>query len=103
VLLDVFYGTKEEGLKKLRETGEAGPADMKSFGVLDPRRIGEIGRTVSDELILSAKLFCPAPEDLVKAIESYITVGATHIDVVTNSFQDKIQLVGEKVLPHFRD
>jgi len=102
VLLDVFFGTKEEGLKKLKETGEAGPTDFRSFGILDPRKIEEIGHSVSDELILATKWFCPTPEDLIKAIESYSEVGATHIDVVTNSFPEKIQLVGEKVLPHFQ-
>ena len=103
VLLDVFFGTKEEGLKKLKETGEAGPADMKSFGILDPRKIEEIGHTVSDDLILSAKLFCPTPEDLITTMEKYVAKGTTHIDVVTNSFPDKIELVGEKVLPHFQN
>lgn len=102
VLLDVFFGTKEEGLKKMRESGEAGPTDMRSFGILDPRKIGEIGKTVSDELILSAKWFCPTPEDLIKAVEKYINVGATHVDIVTNSFPDKIELVGSKVLPNLQ-
>jgi len=102
ILLDVFFGTKEEGLKKLKETGEAGPADMASFGVLDPRKIEEIGHSVSDDKILSTKLFCPEPEDLISAIESYVDIGVNHVDIVTNSFPDKIQLVGEKVLPHFR-
>jgi len=103
VLLDVFFGSREEGLRKLRESGEAGPTDMRSFGIFDPRKIGEIGRTVSDDLILASKWFCPTPEDLVKAIESYLEVGATHIDVVTNSFPDKIELVGTEVLPHFQN
>jgi coenzyme F420-dependent glucose-6-phosphate dehydrogenase len=102
VLLDVYFGTKEEGLKKLKETGEAGPTDFQSFGVLDPRKIEKIGHGVSDDLILASKWFCPTPEDLINAIESYTRVGATHVDVVTNSFPDKIQLVGEKVLPHFQ-
>ncbi len=102
VLLDVYFGSKEEGLKRVKETGEAGPADTAAFGILDPRMIEEIGHSVSDDKILSAKWFCPTPDDLIEAIESYVGRGATHIDVVTNSFPDKIQLVGEKVLPHFR-
>jgi G6PDH family F420-dependent oxidoreductase len=102
VLLDVFFGSREEGLQKLRETGEAGMSDLASIGVLDPRKIGEIGRTVSDEILLSMKWFCPTPEDLIKAVEKYTERGATHVDIVTNSFLDKIELVGTKVLPHLR-
>ena len=102
VLLDVFFGSREDGLKKLKETGEAGSTDIAAFGILDPRKIGEIGHGVSDDKILASKWFCSTPEDLIKAVESYIRVGATHIDIVTNSFPDKIQLVGEKVLSHFR-
>lgn len=101
ILLDVYYGTREEGLKKVKETGEAGPTDLASLGVLDPRKIEEIGHNVSDDKILSMKVFCSAPEDLIKAIESYAKVGATEIAVVTNSLPDKVQYVGEKVLPHF--
>jgi coenzyme F420-dependent glucose-6-phosphate dehydrogenase len=102
VLLDVFYGTREEGLKMMKESGEAGPADMRSFGILDPRKIQEIGQTVSDEKLLSMKIICSKPEDLISAIEAYVKIGANHIDVVTNSFPDKIEFVGEKVLPHFQ-
>ena len=100
VLLEVFFGSEEEGLKKLKQTGEAGSTDMAAFGILDPRKIEQIGHSVSDEKILASKRFCPTPEDLIKAVESYIAVGATHIDIVTNSYPDKIQLVGEAVLPH---
>jgi coenzyme F420-dependent glucose-6-phosphate dehydrogenase len=101
VLLDVFYGTKEEGLRQLKQTGEAGPVDLVSFGVLDPRKIEEIGHHVSDEKILSMKCFCETPEDLIKAIESYTRRGASHVAVVTNSYPDKIRFVGERVLPSF--
>jgi len=102
VLLDVYYGSKDEAVRKMKESGEAGPADMKSFGVLDPRKIEEIGHGVSDEKILSMKIICSEPEDLIKAIEAYVKIGATHVAVATNSFPDKIQFVGEKVLPHFQ-
>jgi G6PDH family F420-dependent oxidoreductase len=101
VLLDVFFGSREEGLKKMRETGEAGSTDIAAFGVLDPRKIEEIGHHVSDDKILSGKVICSTPEDLIKAIERYLEIGATHIDVATNSYPDKIQLVGEKVIPYF--
>lgn len=102
VLLDVFFGTREEGLKMMKKTGEAGPTDMRSFGILDPRKIQEIGHTVSDDKLLSMKIICSRPEDLISAIESYVKKGANHIAVVTNSFPDKIEFVGEKVLPQFR-
>jgi len=102
VLLDVYYGSREEALKKMRETGEAGPADMKSFGVLDPRKISEIGHEVSDDKLLSLKTICSEPDDLIKAIEAYVEKGATHITIATNSFTENIQLVGEKVLPYFQ-
>jgi len=103
VLLDVYFGTKEEGMRKLRETGEAGSLDMAAFGILDPRKIEEIGHRISEDKVTSVKWFCPTPEDLIKVIESYREVGADHIAIATNSFPDKIQMIGEKVLPHFRN
>jgi coenzyme F420-dependent glucose-6-phosphate dehydrogenase len=102
VLLDVFFGTKEEGMKRLRESGEAGPTDLAAFGVLDPRKIEEIGHGVSEEKIMSLKCFCATPEDLIKLIESYEKIGADHVAVATNSFPDKIEMIGENVLPHFQ-
>jgi G6PDH family F420-dependent oxidoreductase len=103
ILLDVYFGTKEEGLKKLKETGEAGSTDFASFGILDPRKIEEIGHNVSDNTILSGKLFAATPEELISAIENYASKGATHIAVATNSFPERIQFVGEKVLPYFEN
>jgi coenzyme F420-dependent glucose-6-phosphate dehydrogenase len=102
VLLDVFYGSKEEGVKNMKESGEAGPTDMRSFGVLDPRKIEEIGHTVSDEKVLAMKVICSKPEDLIKPIEEYVEMGATHIAIATNSFPENIKFVGEKILPHFQ-
>ncbi|HXQ92421.1 MAG TPA: hypothetical protein VN739_05395, partial [Nitrososphaerales archaeon] len=103
VLLDVYFGTKEEGMKKLRETGEVGSLDMAAFGVLDPRKIEEIGHGISEDKVSSVKCFCPVPEDLIKVIERYREKGANHIAIVTNSFPDKIQMIGQDVLPHFQN
>ncbi len=88
VLLDVYFGTKEDGMKKLRETGEAGSLDMAAFGVLDPRKIEEIGHGISEDKVSSVKCFCPTAEDLIKVIESYRQMGADHIAIATNSFPD---------------
>ena len=84
--LDVFFGIKRRGLEK-NEGDRRGRTyrHYVPFGILDPRKIGEIGHEVSDDKILASKWVCPTPEDLIKAIESYIRVGATHIDIVTNS------------------
>jgi len=103
VLLDVYFGTKEGGMKKLRETGEVGSLDMAAFGVLDPRKIEEIGHGISEDKVSSVKCFCPTPEDLIKVIESYREKGANHVAIVTNSFPDKIQMIGQDVLPHFQN
>ncbi len=102
VLLDVYFGPKEEGLKTLKKNGEAGSADPRSVGVLDPRKIEDIGRGMSNDAISSAKLFCATSDDLIKAIESYSNIGTTHIAVATNSFPDRIKMIGEKVLPYFK-
>ena len=102
VLLDVYFGTKEEGLRKLRETGEAGSLAPEAVGVLDPRKIEDIGHHISEHAIVGTKCFCPNPEDIIDVIESYLKKGTNHVAISTNSFPDKIQMIGEKVLPYFQ-
>jgi coenzyme F420-dependent glucose-6-phosphate dehydrogenase len=102
VLVDVYFGTKEEGLKKMRETGEVGSLAPEAFGVLDPRKIEEIGHLIGEREILGTKVFCSNPDEIVNVIESYAKKGANHIALSTNSFPDKIQMIGEQVLPHFQ-
>ena len=45
--------------------------------------------------------FVSSPDDIIEAIEKYLHAGATHVELVTHSFPDRIELIGEKVLPYF--
>ena len=45
--------------------------------------------------------FCFIPDDIIEAIEKYSSVSATHVELVTHSFPDRIELIGERVLPYF--
>jgi hypothetical protein len=42
------------------------------------------------------------PQMIIDIIEEYWRTGATHIESVTHTFPDRIQFIGEKVLPYFR-
>lgn len=74
------------------------------LGVSDPRVIESHGQKVSDETYKKAWLIATSPEDVIKAVESYIRIGFTHIVLISSSpSQEKyINMIGESVLPCFR-
>ncbi len=103
VLLDWYPSEKDRGVRELKEKGEAGPLADGAFEEPDPRRIEAMSATVSDEKIFESKCLASTAEELIQAIDRYGKIGATHVDVVTGAFSDRIKLLGEKVLPYFAD
>jgi len=39
--------------------------------------------------------------EIIETIEKYRKDGATHVELVTHTFPERIKLIGEKVLPYF--
>ncbi len=64
----------------------------------DPREIEEMRQRVSDS---THTRLDPSPDDIIEAVDSYWKVGATHVEIDTNSFPERIRFLGEKVLPYF--
>jgi len=103
VLLDLFFGDKLEGVKEARRSGEAGILAEGAFEQRDPRRIQEMAVGVSDGKILANKFFISSPDDLIQVIDRYWQAGATHVDLTTHSFPDRIRMIGSKVVPYFSE
>ncbi|MDA4130875.1 MAG: LLM class flavin-dependent oxidoreductase [Thaumarchaeota archaeon] len=101
VLIDIFFGDKDDGVREIKKSGEAGSSAEGAFGEMDPRRLEEMGKTLEDEKISASKYFVSSPDQLIGIIESYQKAGATHVDLVANSFPERINFIGEKVLPYF--
>ncbi|MDA4111629.1 MAG: LLM class flavin-dependent oxidoreductase [Thaumarchaeota archaeon] len=102
VLIDLYFGSKEDGIREIKKSGEASASADGAFGEMDPRRLEEMGRSLTDEKISASKYFVSSPDQVIEIIESYRKVGATHVDLVTNSFPERITFIGEKVLPYFQ-
>jgi len=58
---------------------------------------------VSDETILVNFCFVSSPDDIIETIGKYWKAGATHVELVTHTFPERIKLIGEKVLPYFAE
>ena len=101
VLFDPVYGDETKGLEELRRTGEAAYLVKGAFDEPDPRKIEQMGSRISDDDLLRLKYFCPSPKELIEMIDRYSKVGATHVAISTQTFPDKIRMIGEKVLPYF--
>ncbi|MGA3405142.1 MAG: LLM class flavin-dependent oxidoreductase [Candidatus Bathyarchaeia archaeon] len=101
VLFDPVYADKTKGLEELRKTGEAAYLVDGAFNEADPRKIEQMSSRVTDEDLLRLKYFCPSPKELIEVLDRYRKVGVTHIAISTQIFQDKIRMIGEKVLPYF--
>jgi coenzyme F420-dependent glucose-6-phosphate dehydrogenase len=101
VEVSLYFADKYAGVEEVRKSGEAGFFASDSFDQTDPRKVQEMANTVSDETIVANFCFVLSPDDIVQAIEKYSHAGATHIELVTHSFPERIELIGEKVLPHF--
>jgi G6PDH family F420-dependent oxidoreductase len=99
----LLYFTEKIDPEEIRRSGEAGFFAEGSFEETDPRRVQEMAKTVSDEAILSNYCFVKSSDDIIKIIDEYWNAGATHVELVTHSFPERIRFIGEKVLPYFRE
>jgi coenzyme F420-dependent glucose-6-phosphate dehydrogenase len=101
VEVPLYFAEKNAGVKEVRKLGEAGFFVDGSFNETDPRKIQEMSNTVNDKTILANFCFVSSADDIIEAIEKYWFVGATHVELMTHSFPDRIEFIGEKVLPYF--
>ncbi len=97
----LYFADRNIGVEEVRRSGEAGFFAEGSFDETDPKKIQEMSYTVSDETIIANFCFVSSPDEIIETIEKYWNVGATHIELVTHSFPERIKLIGEKVLPYF--
>jgi G6PDH family F420-dependent oxidoreductase len=102
VEVQIYFSDLNLGVREIKRSGEAGFLAEDSFGESDPRKIQSLSSTVSDEKIAENWCFVSSPDDLIEVIEKYQQAGATHIELVTHSFPDRIEFVGKKVLPYFK-
>ena len=68
-----------------------------------PGKIHERSFTVDDKTIRGNFSVIFSPDDLIETIEKYFNSGATHAELVTHCFPEKIRSIGEKVLPYFKE
>lgn len=99
----LYFADKDKGVDEIRKSGNAGFLAKGSFSKTDPRKVEEMSYTVSDETIRNNFCLASSPDDIIETIDKYLRSGATHVEVVTHSFVDKIKLIGEKVLPYFNE
>ncbi len=101
VEVSLYFTEKNAGVEEVKRSGEAGFFAVGSFDETDPRKVQEMSNTVVDETVLANFCFVSSPDDIIEAIEKYAYAGATHVELVTHSFPERIELIGEKVLPYF--
>jgi len=101
VELSLYFADKNSGIEEVRRSGEAGFFASGSFDETDPRKVQEMSNTVVDQTIEANFCFVSSPDDIIQAIEKYSDAGATHVELVTHSFPERIDLIGQKVLPYF--
>jgi alkanesulfonate monooxygenase SsuD/methylene tetrahydromethanopterin reductase-like flavin-dependent oxidoreductase (luciferase family) len=101
VEVPLYFADRKRGPDEVRRTGEAGFFAEGSFDETDPRRIQEMAATVSDEVIAANFCFVSSPEEIIEIIDRFWSIGSTHVELVTHSFPERIELIGEKVLPYF--
>ena len=99
----LHFADTNEGVNEVRRSGNAGFLARGAFAEADPRRVQEMSATVNDETIKSKFSFASSPEDIIEIIEKYGRCGATHVELVTHSFSEKIKMIGKKVLPYFNE
>jgi G6PDH family F420-dependent oxidoreductase len=103
VHLETYFSDEKMGIRQIRETGEDGILADGAFDILDPRKIEQMGKNVSDEKIRQNKYFISSVSDAIEYIDRYRKVGATRVNFVTLAFPNNIRFVGEKILPAFND
>ena len=96
-----FFKNKNDGVEELRRNGEAGLLLKESRDEKDPRVIQKLSQSVSSERILAGKNFISSPEEVIELTERYSKIGATHVIYDIQSFRDRIEFLGEKVVPFF--
>ena len=101
VLLHFTEG--DNGAEEIRKSGNAGFLAKDSFSETSPKKIQEMSITVSDEIIKDNYTIVTSPDDIIERIEEYFNSGATHVELVTHSFPERIKQIGEKVLPYFNE
>jgi coenzyme F420-dependent glucose-6-phosphate dehydrogenase len=99
----LHFADGDNGVEEIRKSGNAGFLAKGSFSETSPKKIQEMSITVSDEIIKNSYTIVSSPDDIIERIEEYLRSGATHVELVTHSFPEKIKLIGEKVLPYFRE
>ena len=103
VEIQLLFSNKIIGIKEIKMSGEAGILAEGAFNESDPRKIQNLSRKVSEQKILENWCFVSSPNDIIDTIEKYRQAGATHIELVTHSFPDRIDFIGKKVLPYFKE
>ena len=99
----LHFSNEKSGVEEVKSSGEAGFFADGSFNEADPRKIQEMAHSVKDETLLANFCFVSSPDDIIETIEKYWRAGATHVELVTHSFIDKVKFVGRKVLPYFTE
>jgi coenzyme F420-dependent glucose-6-phosphate dehydrogenase len=102
VPISVWFVDKEHGADEVRKSGDAGLLAKEARDERDPRKIEKLSDKVTDDMILASKCFF-SPDDLIDMIASYQAVGATQITFDVQSFPERIEILGKKVLPYFTD
>lgn len=99
----LYFADKDRIIEEIRKSGNAGFFAKGSFSETDPRIVQEMSYTVSDETIKDNFCFVSSPDDIIEKIEEYQRSGATHVELVTHSFPERIEFIGKEVLPYFRE
>lgn len=103
VEISAYFAEKEHGVQQVRRSGEAGLLAEGARDERDPRKIEKMSSRVNDDKILARNYFCSSPDEFIEVIDRYWKAGATHVELVTNAFPDRIRFLGEKVLPYFAE
>jgi G6PDH family F420-dependent oxidoreductase len=99
----LHFAEEDKGIEEVRKSGNAGFLSKGSFTETDPRKVQEMSYAVSDETIKAVFSIVSSPDDIIEAIEKYRRAGASHIELVTHSYVERIRIIGEKVLPYFKE
>ena len=95
----------EKALEKARFwAGGALPSKWYNFPIYDPRELDEHGLIVGDKQIAEGRCIGTKPEDHIKYLEKYISMGFQHIYIQSSS-PDEIQTIrmyAKDVLPYIR-
>jgi alkanesulfonate monooxygenase SsuD/methylene tetrahydromethanopterin reductase-like flavin-dependent oxidoreductase (luciferase family) len=98
----LFFSEKKAGITQVKRNGDAGFLTKGAFNKTDPRKIQKMSMKINNKKIINNFCFVSKPEDIINKIKEYQLAGATHVELVTHSYPDKIKYIGEKVLPFFR-